>query len=165
MIAFNRVLIDGFILSVIFTAYVFGTLKWNYRLWIQDFPADIRAMVPPKSDREKRMTVYMAIPLFLIILAGPLVSLLLVKSASGADLTFLRAWLHAYLVWEFVNLWDWLIIDWGYLLFVNPAKPPIPGTEGARGYRDYAFHFYGFLKGSVGGIVLALPPAAISMLV
>lgn len=163
MIAFDRILIDGLVLSLVFTVVVVGSLKLNYRLWIQDFPPDIRAMVPPKTAAEKRQTVWVAIPLFLVILAGPLVSIALVERAGG-DLGFLRAWLHAYLVWQVVNLWDMVIIDWIGFLFVNPARPPIPGTEGAKGYRDYLFHFVGFLKGSVMGVVLAAVPAALSLL-
>lgn len=161
----ERILIDGFVLSLLFTAFVVGTLRWNYRIWIQDFPPDIRAMLPPKTDREKKLTMYMAIPMFLLVLGGPLVSLFLVEATGGGELSFPGAWLHAYLVWQFVNVWDWLIIDWIGFCLVDPEKPPIPGTEGATGYRDYKFHFVGFLKGSVMGIVLAVPPAGLVLLV
>jgi hypothetical protein len=36
----------------------------------------------------------------------------------------------------------------------------LPGTEGMAGYRDYRFHFIGFLKGLgfcvVGGLVISV---------
>ena len=163
MIDINRVLIDGLVLSLVFTVVVVGSIKLNYRLWIQDFPPDIRAMLPPKTREEKRQTVWVAIPLFAVILAGPLVSLLL-SEASRGQMGFLQAWLHAYLVWQVVNLWDMVVIDWIGFRLVDPANPPIPGTAGAKGYRDYRFHFVGFLKGSVMGVVIAAVPAAIALL-
>jgi hypothetical protein len=163
VIALERILTDGLVLSLAFTALVVGSLKLNYRLWIQDFPPDIRAMVPPKTGAEKRQTVLVAVPLFAIILTGPLVSVLLTEAAHG-QLGFLRAWLHAYLVWQVVNVWDLLVLDWIGFLFVDPANPPIPGTAGAKGYRDYLFHFVGFLKGSAMGVVIAAVPAGLAML-
>jgi hypothetical protein len=165
MVFVERVLIDGLVLSAVFTVFVVGSLLWNYRLWIQDFPPDIRDMVPPKTAREKRLTAYLAAPMFLIVLGGPLVSLLLVESQLGGQLRFLTAWLHAYLVWQVVNVWDWLVIDWIGLSLIDPHKPPIPGTEGAAGYRNYRIHFIGFIKGSVVGIVIAAVPAGLVLLV
>ena len=165
MIFMERVLIDGLVLSAMFTAFVLGSLLWNYRLWIQDFPPDIRAMLPPKTAREKRLTAYLAVPMFLIVLGGPMISLLLVERELERAIGFLTAWLHAYLVWEVVNLWDLLVIDWIGLSFVDPENPPIPGTEGAAGYRNYRFHFIGFLKGCVMGIVIAAAPAGLVLLI
>ena len=42
-----------------------------------------------------------------------------------------------------------------------PQKPPFAGTEGASGWRDYAFHFRGFLKGCVIGLIFATKVAGI----
>jgi hypothetical protein len=39
--------------------------------------------------------------------------------------------------------------------------PPIPGTEGAQGYKDYKFHARAFLKASVFGLVVVVPAAAL----
>jgi hypothetical protein len=57
-------------------------------------------------------------------------------------------------------------MDWPYAYFVDPDRPPIPGTNGAAGYKNYAFHARAFLKASVfslaiivpAGIVIALMP-------
>jgi|GEM_PF-3522471 len=111
MIVINRILADGFMMSLAFSAFVIGTLKWNYRIWIQDFPPDIRDLVPSKSKREKWLSGMLVIPFAAMLLAGLLVSLLLVEAHRGDELRFFHAWVHAYLVWEFVNLWDLVVLD------------------------------------------------------
>ena len=55
-----------------------------------------------------------------------------------------------------MNVFDLAVIDWCGTLLIDPMNPPLADTEGAKGYRDFMFHFIGFLKGSVRGVVLAL---------
>lgn len=55
-----------------------------------------------------------------------------------------------------MNLFDLVVIDWMGMHLIDPQNPPFPGAEGTHGYRDYRFHFIGFLRGSIMGIVLAL---------
>lgn len=143
---------DGILLTIIFSVFVVGTLFWKPRMWLHDFPADIQALIPPKTDHEKRLTIYMAIPFFIILFAGLALTAYRYGSANG----FLAMAVHVYLVWQIVNLIDLLIIDWCGMMLIDPTNPPFPGTEGAKGYRDFRFHFIGFIKGSVMGIVLAL---------
>jgi hypothetical protein len=79
-------------------------------------------------------------------------------------LTFVQALIHLYGVWMIVNAWDLLLIDWPYAYFVDPARPPIAGTAGARGYKDYAFYARAFVKASVFGLAIIVPAAfAISL--
>lgn len=163
MVSFDRILIDGLMLSAAFSVFVVSSLLINFRLWIQDLPPDIRSMVPPKTAEEKRKTVWLAIPLFVLVIGGPVVSIVMTQ-ASDFNYSYPAAWLHAYLLWQVVNVWDLVVIDWIGSLFVNPAKPPIPGTEGAKGYRDYRFHFVGFLKGSAMGIATSALSAGIAIL-
>jgi len=52
-----------------------------------------------------------------------------------------------------------LVLDWLIFCTIQPRRIVLPGTEGMAGYRDYRFHFIGFLKGlsfcSVGGLFVA----------
>lgn len=151
MINLSLLLTDGIVLTLIFSAAVVGTILWKPRIWLQDFPADLQALMPPKTEGEKRLTVLFAVPFFAILFGG------LGWSAVryGTDHGVLWMLIHVYLVWQIVNLFDLIVIDWGGMMLIDPQHPPFPGTEGAHGYRDFAFHFLGYLKGSVMGIVLA----------
>ena len=161
----DRILIDGAICSLIFSVLLVGSMLYNPRLWLQDMPADIQTLVPPKTPQEKRATAILAIPLMAIMLGYPVVSALLAESQQGLQMSFGQAFLHVYAVFMFFNAFDWLVIDWGTMLFWKPQWELYPGTRGAAGYKDYAFHFRGFLKGTVMGLIFSLPLAGLVMLI
>jgi hypothetical protein len=157
MLNLQLLVTDGILLTIIFSVFVVCTLIWKPRLWMHDFPADIQALMPPKTDREKRQTTLMAIPFFVLLFGG----LGLTAARYGTAYGFLAMALHVYLVWQVVNIVDLVILDWGGMMLIDPMHPPIAGTEGAKGYRDFRFHFIGFIKGSVMGIVFALIVAGV----
>ena len=160
----SRILFDGALCSLIFGVIVVGTMLYNPRLWLQDMPPDIQALVPPKTLREKRATLLFGIPLVGLMLGYPVASALLVESQMGIQLSYVQAFLHVYAVFMFFNIFDWLVIDWGTMLFWKPEWALFPGTRGAAGYKDYAFHFRGFLKGTAMGLVFSLPLAGLVLL-
>ena len=161
MFPWNQLFIDMAILIAFFTIFVVGTLRWKPRLWLQDFPADIQAMAGPKTPAEKRLTQMVGVPFFLLFFGLPLLLGWDLKAALGVRFSFLSAWLYGYVLFFGVNLWDLVVIDWLGSLLVDPQNPPIAGTAGAKGYRDYAFHFYAFLRGCVLAIVFATFFAAV----
>jgi hypothetical protein len=139
----------------VFTILVLGSLRWKPRIWLHDFPADIQALAAPKTEEEKRLTRMFGVPLVIVMFLLPVLLAWDLKAVLGANYSFLAAWLYAYGLWFGVNLWDLLVLDWLGFALIDPQRPPFPGTEGAAGWRNYAFHFYGFLKGSVMGLVFA----------
>ena len=153
MVNTSLLLTDGAILSVLFGVYVGGTLFCKPRIWLHDFPPDIQALTPSKTDQEKRLTALLTIPFFILLFGG----LGLTAARYGTAHGFLGMLLHTYLVYLIVNLFDLVVLDWGMSMhLVDPQNPPFPGTEGAKGYRDYRFYFVGFLKGCVIGMVFVL---------
>lgn len=152
---------DAFILIAFATTFVISTMLWKPRMWLHDFPADIQALAAPKTPEEKRITTLVGMPFVLIFFGLNIVLSWDLKASMGEDFSFGAAWLYAYALFMGFNLWDWLVLDWIGLSLVDPQHPPFPGTEGAAGWRNYKFHFYGFLKGSIIGLVFATPIAAI----
>ena len=71
---------------------------------------------------------------------------------------------HAYLLFQIFNLFDLVVLDWGVMMAINPAKPPIEGTENAPGYRDFRFHVFKSLKGIVLGMLFAVVAADTALL-
>jgi hypothetical protein len=54
-----------------------------------------------------------------------------------------------------------MAIDCSHALLIDPLRPPIPGTEGARGCRGYAFHFRSMMKAIVMSALFVVPSAAL----
>lgn len=155
MLPLDALLSDILIMIVVFSVFVVGTLRWKPRIWLHDFPADIQAMATPKTPQEQHLTSQLGILFLLIFFGLPLLLGWDLKARMATDFNFLNAWLYGYLLFFAVNLWDLIALDWIGMSLIDPDNPPIPGTAGAHGYRDYAFHFYAFLKGCLIGTVFA----------
>jgi hypothetical protein len=80
--------------------------------------------------------------------------------AQLGETSFWALFLHAFgVVWAF-NVWDWLVLDWLLFCTITPKWFVIPGSEGHPAYKDYAFHFRGFLIGTGFSLALGLIVAA-----
>ncbi|MFN8580190.1 MAG: hypothetical protein U0163_04330 [Gemmatimonadaceae bacterium] len=152
---------DGTILSLVASAWLLMVLAINPRLMLQDFPKDIQGMVPPKTEREKRTSVVLGVPLLVILFAIPLASTWSLKQSALAATSFAALAVHAFAVGFMFNLFDLLVLDWLIVCAITPKFLVVPGSEGAAGYKDYLFHVRGLLVGTGGGVVLALLVAAV----
>jgi hypothetical protein len=162
MIPFATTLLHGFLICLPFTIFALVSFQLNPRLWLHSLPPDIQRMSPPKTVREIKLTRFVLLPLFLLILPGlSILSTIYVASRMHIDLSFQGALLHLYIIWILVHLWDFLIIDCGFALFMNPQRPSIAGTEGAKGWNDYSFHFRSLLKAIVFSALFVVPAAGV----
>ncbi len=157
----TRILIDGLIACLPFSAVVWASFLLRPRMWLHALPPDIQRMATPKTPAETRLTLWVA-PFVLFTFFGvPMLQTWWLHQRTPGGLSFGSALIHLYGVWMVVNLWDLVAIDWPYAYLVDSDKPPIPGTAGARGYKDYAFHARAFLKASVLSLLLIVPAAAL----
>jgi len=156
MVHTSQLLIDSAIYVGIVTVLLLGLVLRNPRFMLQDYPPGIRAEVPPKTRAEKRQSALYGLPFLLALLVMPFVF-----AFRLADRSFSRLFLHAFgVVWAF-NLWDWLVLDWLVFCTITPRMFVIPGSEGHPAYKDYAFHFRGFLIGTFFSLVMALLVATV----
>lgn len=149
-------LIHGLALSVLASAWILMVLWINPRLMVQDYPPDIRAAVPPKTDAEKRLALILGVPFLILLIAAPLWSTWALKQQLGDPVSFRTLAEHAFGVVFIFNVFDWLVLDWAFFCAFTPRFVIIPGTAGMAGYKNYYFHFRGFLIGTVLSVVMAL---------
>jgi hypothetical protein len=154
----NNALLYGGVLSLVLGAIMAVSLALAPDMWVGDYPPDIQARYGPMSPRGARLRPFIAIPFFLAILIFPLLALSSLASRVGF-VPFTPALASAFVVFLTFNLFDLLIADWLIFCTLRPSNIILPGTDGMAGYRDYRFHFIGFLKGLgfclVGGLVVA----------
>lgn len=159
-LSFTQILIDGLILSLALSVVILGSLAANARLWLQDYPAEIRASVPPLTRREKWARLFVAL-LFVVAAVGALAyagSRLLI--ANGGAVSFLTAWLHVFFVLNLFNLFDAVVLDYLLLARMKPRFAILPGTENlVYLFEDWGMHLRNYLKGIVVCAVLSIPAA------
>ncbi len=154
---FTKILIDGAILSLIESFWLILALRVNPRIFLHDYPVKIQQKVPPKTRAEKSLLYLFGIPFMLLMLLWPFFSTLSLQEQGYAS--FWVLWLNAAGVVIVFNMVDWLVLDWFIFCTLTPRFLVIPGSEGMVEYKDYGFHFRGFLHGTVysilGGLIIA----------
>jgi hypothetical protein len=160
MIPISTSLLHGLLLSVPFTVFAVVSFWTAPRLWLHSLPPDIAAMAGPKTPDEERRTQHL---MWFYLAVFPALSLAstAVAARHASDLTFPAACWHLSIIWVVVHVWDFVVIDCGHALFIDPQRPPIPGTAGAQGYRDVAFHFRSMVKAVVMSAWFVVPAAAL----
>jgi hypothetical protein len=157
-----RILFDGTLLSLIMGVFVFGSLWYNPRLWLQDYPKAIQAKVPPLTRQEKQEQKLLMIPILLAMIGTPLWS----AYQLGGEAPFLTVYFTAFLVTNIFNLFDAVVIDWLVLIVLKPKFAVLPGTEDmAHLLRDPKMHLSAYLRGIVFCAGFSLVIALVVMVV
>ena len=111
------------------------------------------------SLRAARLRPYIAVLVFMTALVVPILGLFALHAEVG-EVSFLLALAFSSLTLLVFNIFDLIILDWLLFCTIQPRLMVLPGTEGMPGYRDYRFHFIGFLKGlgfcAVGALLIAV---------
>jgi hypothetical protein len=79
----TRILVDGSILTALVSVAAVLLLYIRPRLALSDYPEDVKATVPPRTQQEFRQGVALSIPLLIVAVAIPLYSAWLVRAQLG----------------------------------------------------------------------------------
>lgn len=159
-------LIYGLVLSVLFTVVLLAAMFVNAEIMLNDYPPDVKKAYGPERNPKTRGQRRVASLLFLAALFGVIgYSLAALACASSASLTFLPLFALVFVEVFTFNLWDLLVIDWLVFNTLQPKFIFLPGTEKLAGYKDYFFHFKGFLMGTVFSLVAGLVLAGIALII
>jgi len=149
-------LLFGAFISIVMTAMIIISARVNAEMWIGDAPPEVKAKLPPISDKARRQRALFAYPTFAILIGLIVYAVVRVYQSNGG---FPGFWPVAATIWiamQTFNLVDLLLIDWLLLETIHPALFVLPGTEEFENRRFYLFHFQGFLKGFVGITLVSL---------
>jgi hypothetical protein len=144
----RHALLYGGVLSAVLYVLLLGLLRVNPEILLNDYPADIRKKYGPMSERSKRQRIPAAITIGAVALGIVAASFSEVRATAGGSIPFLTAFVHLFVMLSVFNVVDLLLLDWP-LVAIGPRFMILPGTEGSAGYKDYWFHFRGFLIGAV----------------
>jgi hypothetical protein len=155
----------GIVLSVLFTLVFLGAMLVNPEIMLNDYPPDVKKAYGAERNPKTRGQKQIFSLLFLTALFGVLCySMVDLADSTSATLTFLPLFVLVFVEVFTFNLWDLLMIDW-LIVAIQPKFLILPGTEGMAGYKDYFFHFKGFLVGIVFSLVSALVLSGIALII
>lgn len=156
MLDTTRILRDGALLSLVGSTYLLVLLRFNLRIFLRHFPKEIREIVPPKSEKERRMSILLG-----LLIGAPFTSALLWRTATLGSHSFWELFAYAFGVLFIFNLVDLFILDWLIVCRLKPRWVILPGTEHVVIPKPYLHHFKGFLMGTVGLAIVGLAIAAL----
>lgn len=98
-------------LGATFTVLVIASLRLDARLWLADYPPDIRAAVGPGVTAPAFTRLLAGVVLVTVLLGGVLWSNLRVWREAPAAYGFVNAFAHIFALFQFVNLVDVVVVD------------------------------------------------------
>lgn len=152
MPVWTAVLVDAGVVCAALGLVIVGSLAYNPRLWVNDLPPPVRAMVPPLTPAERRDRNIVAALFLGAMVATTWWAAARLIARSGATLSFATAFGHFLAVFFLFNLFDLVVIDWLMLLVLKPsflAGIAVPGLSYEETVGGYGYHFGAFLKGMV----------------
>jgi hypothetical protein len=142
---------------------ILGSLRYNARLWLQDYPKAIREKVPPLSASEKRARTVLSILVLGILFGGVLLEALRMRTFQFETNRFGTVYLLIFFMFAIFNLFDAVILDLLVLTWLRPKFVILPGTEGMENLLfDYRKQLVDFLKGVIFSAIASLPFAMIA---
>ncbi len=157
----SAIIVHGSILGILFSVLMLLLLRYNPRFALNDVPRDIQEKVPPLSKKEKIEAALSGGPVFILYLAAIVYSALSLKHESGEMISYLALFFHVYGI-LFISSWiEFLLADWLVYCTITPRFVIIPGTEGARGYKDVGHQFRAHLRATFLMIPVGLITAAV----
>ena len=148
--------IKGLIWSVLWIIYVYVIVtKYPWQM-LHEYPKDIQkasTLPEPTTEQKKNAKLFGAIGSLVIF--GALITFGLIRFAGSRE-SYGKVLLYIFIIAMIWNIADLLIMDWLIICRITPKWVVIPGTEGCSGYKDYFFHFKGFLIGCVYTGIMSL---------
>ena len=155
-------LMKGLLWSVLWIVYVYMLLRWFPWEMVHEYPDDIKEKTtlkqPSEAENKKGKLIggIYSIALFVILAVFPILYF------KGSSCTFGKVFLYTWIVAFTWNVIDLIVMDWLIVCTWTPDWIVLPGTRGCKGYKDYGFHFKGFLLGCIYISLTALIMAAVA---
>lgn len=152
----TRILRDGALLSLVASVCMIVLLRFNLRLFLRHFPKEIREVVPPKTQKEQRMSLLLG-----LLIGAPFGTALLWRTATLGGHSFRELFAYAFGVLFIFNVVDLVILDWLIVCWFKPGWVVLPGTEHIVVPNPYLHHFKEFLMGTIGLAIVGVAIAAL----
>lgn len=159
---FSAAFMEGLIWSVMWIVFVYVIIHFFPWELVHDYPKDVQeqtTLPDPTKEQQKHAKLFSI--LASLIIFGTVILFVLLRFRS-IPTGFLDIFLYILIIVMTWNVVDLLLMDWIIVCTITPKWIVLPGTDGCAGYKDYLFHFKGFLIGCVYSTISAFIVAGIS---
>lgn len=153
------VIVGSLTYSLVLSLYLMMSIKFNPRLWLQDYPKKVISKVQPKSDNEIRQATVIGLIFIFIMLSGPIIINMLYSNYN--EITYWKAYLISVIVLNSFNVVDLLILDMLIFHYIIPKFIRVKGAEDKQLYKGIKMHLRGFVIGLSISVVASFAIAAI----
>ena len=158
-------LVEGLVWSVLWMIYIYILVKKYPWEMLHDYPEDIqKASTLPAPSTEQTKNARRFSVLFSLMIFGVMIAFGVVQYA-GEKVSFWEMFLFTLIIATVWNVVDLIVMDWLIICKLTAKWVIIEGTEGCKGYKDYMYHFKGFLIGCIYMIIRALIISGIDYLI
>lgn len=155
----QEIVVFGLVYSLWLGVWILLSYLRDPRIWLHDYPKEMQALVPPRTDEEKRQLLWWAIPTTGSMLAFPLIFVL--WRDATYDFSYFEAFATVWIIMQIFNVFDLIVLDWFLTVWWRPKFIQLEGAEVMNHHDNYHFHFAGFIRGlgfsTIGAAATALP--------
>ena len=152
----TQALFEGLIWSLMWSLYVFLILKLCPWEMLHDYPEDIQKaskLPKPTLKQQKQSKLWSGIGGLIIIVS---LSYFGLNRYAEERVSLLTLFIYIFIIAMTWNVFDLIVMDWIIVCTITPEWIIIKGTKGCKGYKDYMFHFKGFLIGCFYTFIIAV---------
>lgn len=149
----------GLLLSAVLSAMAVAISYINPEIMLRSYPPDVRARYGQAKTNTSRRRALAGLLIIGVIALAVAAAVDHISRLTGAALGFVELLAVIFVMFMTFNVIDLVVIDWLIFVTWQPKFVVLRGTEGLAGYKDYAFHFHGFLRGVVICAVLSVAVA------
>jgi len=151
----SGLLIDGLVYTGGFALIILISVLINPRIWLQDFPEDIKKDVPPKSRKEARQTFVTGFLFALFIVGYPMFSLAGRFAGLEGHITFSQMFLHSFYVMMICNILYWLIFHILIFNVVIGYIRKVPGLKKRFRFTGWKNQIFGLFVGVASCLLIS----------
>ncbi|MBB6478462.1 hypothetical protein [Spirochaeta isovalerica] len=154
MLSLN-LLYDGLIYSGGFAAIILVSVLINPRIWLQDFPDELKKDIPPKTRKESRQTFITGFVFAMFIIGFPLYSVAGAFSSSGELVPFLTLFLHSFYVMMICNVLYWLLFHILIFNVIISRIRTVPGLKQRIQFTGWKNQLFGLFVGVLSCLLIS----------
>jgi hypothetical protein len=156
-------IVHGFIWSVIWVVSLLILAKFYPHTLVHNYPKELQrlANVPVKGTRTS--LILCSSVLYIAIFGYYMFSV--IWTFRSGSVHFIAVVNFSFIIFIVLNVFDLLILDWVFMCNIQPSIFVLEGTKGHKEYKNYVFHFIGFIKGTIIGAVCSLLFGSIAYLI